>query len=301
MSACRPRRPFRPSWLKGLASVEPSAAVEQGWKHVWVAPGGDLCAGFQAVGHPLVEKLWLIAPVGGPSAMMRAAHASATMTMVQGGQPHDITIIPASATARAEDSRIARVGIVLHPWITADAYLSAVTRRLTNLLMGMGSAGTWLGLPAPAEITTCLETLHVPTPASCVVEVTRALSRSPTRAAFASAVERLGQSERTIRRRLRSVTGLSPDALRRIKRADAARRQVGFGTESLSDVAASLDFADQAHMTREFVALCGYTPERWRSRIRGWRPWGHTMCDLLADRRCTACLLRPAGTDLPAA
>ncbi len=78
--------------------------------------------------------------------------------------------------------------------------------------------------------------------------------------------ERLDWSRKHLARRFQSEFGLPPKAIARMIRfhnaLDTAR------TESEADwaeIAAACGYADQAHLTREFVEFSGTTPNRWRS------------------------------------
>ena len=58
----------------------------------------------------------------------------------------------------------------------------------------------------------------------------------------------------------------SPGAAIRHRRADQAAVQLG-GGDSLAEVAASAGYADQSHMTREYVRIFGVTPGAWRAAV----------------------------------
>ncbi len=78
----------------------------------------------------------------------------------------------------------------------------------------------------------------------------------------------LGCSRRRLHALVRAETGLSPTSLRRVARLDRARGLLvraarARGRVRLADVAASAGYADQAHLTREFVELAGCTPSVW--------------------------------------
>lgn len=82
-----------------------------------------------------------------------------------------------------------------------------------------------------------------------------------TGAASPAAIARkLGVSERTLQRRFTEATGLRPGLYRRIARLQAAIRLHGATRPTLSALAYDAGYADQAHMTRDFVALTGLTP-----------------------------------------
>jgi len=77
--------------------------------------------------------------------------------------------------------------------------------------------------------------------------------------------EQLGVSVRTLRRQVRDAAGCGPKELHRVLRfhrflpylADLAAGRI-----SLATVAATLGFADQAHLGRESLRLSGSSPAR---------------------------------------
>jgi transcriptional regulator GlxA family with amidase domain len=75
--------------------------------------------------------------------------------------------------------------------------------------------------------------------------------------------ERLGLSDRQLLRRFQASVGYGPKTLDRVLRLQrflARADALGSGDESLARVAVELGYADQAHLTRECVALAGATP-----------------------------------------
>jgi AraC-like DNA-binding protein len=72
-------------------------------------------------------------------------------------------------------------------------------------------------------------------------------------------------SERHLRRLFMSAVGYGPKKLQRVLRF---QRALGFlrsldQTGKLADIALEAAYADQAHMTREFIELSGLPPTRW--------------------------------------
>ena len=82
----------------------------------------------------------------------------------------------------------------------------------------------------------------------------------------------LGVSERQLRRRFDQTVGYGPKTLDRVLRfqrfvsRDAA---IAGGDERLARVAAELGYSDQAHLTRDCVALSGLTPSALVASRRG--------------------------------
>jgi AraC-like DNA-binding protein len=72
----------------------------------------------------------------------------------------------------------------------------------------------------------------------------------------------VGRSERSLHREFQTSLGLSPKMVARVLRLQRAAR--GVTRESLAALAAEVGYSDQAHMTREFVSLTGFTPKELR-------------------------------------
>ncbi|CAI9415224.1 helix-turn-helix domain-containing protein [Nocardioides sp. T2.26MG-1] len=71
----------------------------------------------------------------------------------------------------------------------------------------------------------------------------------------------VGYSRRHLGALVRAETGLSPKQVQRLGRFEASRARVG--RVPLADVAHACGYADQAHLTREWVALAGCPPSTW--------------------------------------
>ena len=70
----------------------------------------------------------------------------------------------------------------------------------------------------------------------------------------------VGWSERYLATQFHGTTGLLPKTAARLLRFDRAYRQVTRTSRPLATIAAACGFADQAHMTREFVHHAGRAP-----------------------------------------
>ena len=76
------------------------------------------------------------------------------------------------------------------------------------------------------------------------------------------AARHLGISPRSFRRDVKELSGLSPKALTRIFRFRRTLDRISECKElSLGDMALQTGYTDQAHMTREFQRLGGFTPK----------------------------------------
>jgi AraC-like DNA-binding protein len=67
-------------------------------------------------------------------------------------------------------------------------------------------------------------------------------------------------------RQFRAVVGTSPYRYSLLRRLDAARARIAQG-QPLVDVALAAGFADQAHLTRRFVAAFGLTPGQYGALV----------------------------------
>ncbi|MFI1585485.1 helix-turn-helix domain-containing protein [Embleya sp. NPDC020630] len=80
------------------------------------------------------------------------------------------------------------------------------------------------------------------------------------------AARRLGCSRRHLSARVRAECGVTPKEYQRLVRFESVRRRlaaVNTAGAGLADVAAASGFADQAHLSREWRAMAGYTPTEW--------------------------------------
>lgn len=81
-----------------------------------------------------------------------------------------------------------------------------------------------------------------------------------------------GLDLRTLQREFRRYVGVSPKwALQRFRMLEAVERLKAPERPSLADLAASLEYADQAHFARDFKRVVGVTPRRFVERIRRGR------------------------------
>ncbi|WP_093421140.1 helix-turn-helix domain-containing protein [Saccharopolyspora flava] len=94
-----------------------------------------------------------------------------------------------------------------------------------------------------------------------VVTAAVAALDDPRPPSVAGLADRVGVSERQLRRRIGDAVGYGPRTLVSVLRFQRAVR--GAGTRPLADLAQDCGYADQAHLTREFRRLSGTTPKRF--------------------------------------
>lgn len=81
--------------------------------------------------------------------------------------------------------------------------------------------------------------------------------------------ERFGCSERTLQRACTEALGHGPKWLsRRIRLQEVALALVSRPSDELGVIAADLGYTDQSHLTRDFRATTGLTPEAYRRAVR---------------------------------
>lgn len=134
------------------------------------------------------------------------------------------------------------------PWARglADRIAEArtMTERMARLEAGLGRSAPEIGPPAP-EMALAF----------------RWLGHGAEGAGLAALRDRLGISERSLRRRCHEAFGYGPKTLDRILRFQRFLRLAAAGEEpGLSALAAAAGYADQAHLTRETRRLSGLTP-----------------------------------------
>jgi AraC-like DNA-binding protein len=91
------------------------------------------------------------------------------------------------------------------------------------------------------------------------------LERSGGRASIRGLASEIGWSGRHFGRRFIEETGVMPKMAARRLRFDRARNLVECTPLALAEIAAACGYADQSHMTREFVELAGCSPAIYRA------------------------------------
>ncbi|MCK2243136.1 MULTISPECIES: helix-turn-helix transcriptional regulator [unclassified Crossiella] len=94
-----------------------------------------------------------------------------------------------------------------------------------------------------------------------VMTASRALD-VPAPLSVMALADRLGVSERSLRRRITGAVGYGPKTLARILRFQRVLRD---NQGNLADLAAAHGYADQAHLSREFRRLAGHPPSSGRT------------------------------------
>lgn len=105
--------------------------------------------------------------------------------------------------------------------------------------------------------------------ASLAVALVRAVTADPTITDVATLSQRAGLCERALQRVFRAHVGASPKwVIRRHRLQEAALRLERGEVRSLAALAASLGYADQAHLARDFRAAVGRSPREFAAMVR---------------------------------
>ena len=96
-------------------------------------------------------------------------------------------------------------------------------------------------------------------------EVGRALARLTGGARVAVVADEVGLSRRHLGELVRAEAGVTPKEWQRLARFERSQALVARRVP-LADVASRCGFADQSHLTREWVRLAGCSPGQWQRR-----------------------------------
>lgn len=224
-----------------------------------------------------------------PPPLAAALHCLWVSAVPDGGQPAVELVLPDACTDLIWQSGTG--AFVAGP----DTAPAPFTRQPGTVLVGArfrpGAGGAALGVPLTALLNLRVDAADLPgllpagrlpgslTPAQAlrgvaevaawmvterppdrlVLEAARQLDRPGARADLVA--ERLGVSERQLRRRCQAAVGYGPRTLTRVLRFRRFLTRVDAGEDAdLAGVAADAGYADQAHMSRESARLGGLPP-----------------------------------------
>jgi AraC-like DNA-binding protein len=112
----------------------------------------------------------------------------------------------------------------------------------------------------------------------------RLIAKSGGKAPISDVADRLGCSDRHLRREVMAATGLSPKECARIVRFQRAMRLLVRTDRSLAEIACDCAYVDQAHMTREFARFAGQTPTALRRTMSAFDKNGRDEAASLPQR-----------------
>lgn len=245
--------------------------------------------------HPLVERVWTLradGPDGGrphrvlPDGCMDVIFSLGGAPREEAGDalrpPHYAVGTMTRPLEVRHAGPLDLVGVRFRPG-AASAFLDAPAARLTDGHLPLDEAWgalaeeTWDRLAeAPvgwAARTTVVEEALLRTLRDGrhrldhgVMAACRALEAARRTRRVDDLVREAGVGRRQLERRFQAAVGLSPGAAVRVQRFRRALRLLAARPPlPLARVALDAGYYDQAHLTREFRALAGETPGRWRS------------------------------------
>ena len=107
--------------------------------------------------------------------------------------------------------------------------------------------------------------VSAPAPTASVAAAYRQIVETHGRASIAAIANRVNCSRKHLAAKFREEVGLTPKAVARIARFNAAMRLARLG-RGWADVAAECRYTDQSHLVREFAGFAGETPSAWKAR-----------------------------------
>jgi AraC-like DNA-binding protein len=148
--------------------------------------------------------------------------------------------------------------------VTLDALWGARGRAFHERLLAAADASAVFGM-LEQELTARVKRPLLIHPAVAHTLASQSTAWSPTR--IADIQRESGYSPRHFIALFRSAVGLTPKHYYRVKRFTAVLRRLAAGNAaSLADIAASVGYSDQSHLTREFRDFAGITPTQYRPR-----------------------------------
>lgn len=238
-------------------------------------------------GHPAQP----IVPDGCPEIVL---HLSTPFTRIEAGepapQPAAMIVGQMSGPTRLRgDGPVRVLGIRLRPW-SGGGLFGVPMRELRDRFIP--AEDVWpelsalrerlLDLPEPlqpsAAIRWLADRLPAPTTADLAERAVRAIAETEGRLRPCELARELAVSPRTIQRAMADDVGLSPAALARVFRIQAALRRLRSAPDDLGRVGLAAGFYDHANFCRDFRSLTGLTPSRF---VEG-------------ERALTAAFLEPA-------
>ena len=117
-----------------------------------------------------------------------------------------------------------------------------------------------------AELTTSWRRTVTDPEATWIKRAANCLCGLPqeSQADWANIARALGVSERTLRRRFKALTGISPGQYRTQYRMKLARQRLLASDEKVLETARALGFANEFHFSRRFKQIIGVSPRAYR-------------------------------------
>lgn len=157
------------------------------------------------------------------------------------------------------------ISIQAHELVESSADLDDVLPGLSTLGISLAGEARTPAQMAKALDRLLLEKLHRINDAnSLTAHAVKAMTTDISFVRVEKLTSTMGVSQKKLERTLKSHTGLTPKKMGRTVRFVAAIRALTERPDqSLTDLALTLGFTDQAHFNREFKSLSGLSPTQW--------------------------------------
>ena len=209
-----------------------------------------------AVNDPNAPRQQFEALIGGLHAEPAAVHHDGN----QHGVQLEVTPLGARALLGTTAAQIAGVTLPL------DALLGRIAGELVDRLR---TAPTWSRRFAVLDHVLLQTLTQLDTPSPEVTFAWQRLAQTGGSIEVGSLAAEAGWSRRHLSERFRREYGLPPKTVARVMRFERSRRMLAAPSRpSLGTVAATIGYADQAHMNRDWRELAGSSPGAWMAAER---------------------------------
>jgi AraC-like DNA-binding protein len=239
---------------------------------------------------PWIASYWEFTVHDGAPPLHHVPPDGCTSLLMPVGGPHDATLLYSgpwlSPLTIPVQPGMRFVGVRLRPGAVAgvlelpaaklvNATAPAVVvggergQRLQRDLVSCFHSATALDARVPAlDAFWISECSALPAPDSLVSAIVDAVVMSAGERRIAELARAHGCADRTLRRRFRTATGLSPKEFSRVRRLLAAAWHAVDGVGQWGRIAAEAGYADHAHLHHELKDLMGLRPEQLMQHLR---------------------------------
>lgn len=241
----------------------PPAELRQVVRHYWV-PVWNVGAGVTLTEQVLQYPTCLIVVSGTYARFYGVARGLSTVELAESGWAVGVMLQPGAGQAAAGRA----VGQLVDTYADLDEFprLSPMVPRIREL-MSPDPSDPRAHVAAIRQV----ESRLVPTisaEGALLNTVVEAVESDPDLLTVAQLAERVGLGDRALQRLTVGLLGLTPKWLIQRRRLHDAAHHLKHGDSRLADLASDLGYTDQAHFTRDFRAVTGYTPGEF-ARVLG--------------------------------
>lgn len=239
-------------------SAEVGRMVDRYWVGTWDLRGRPSHTQ-HVFAHPVVNVTF---QDGGPGLVTGVTTAVGSRTLSGAGRVLGIMFRPAGFRPLL-GRPLSTIRDVTLPWsaVVADGFADDVARAVAAAPDGEGMAAA-----ADAALARLAAALVPPDPQPWegTAALVERIAADPAFLTVEDVAPDAGATARQVQRRFADHVGISPKAvIRRYRLYEAAERARGGGRVDWAEVAASLGYSDQAHLTRDFTASFGLPPGRY--------------------------------------